>query len=187
MFNPLDNLNSERPGISYTPLNNLLTQGDWERSNAMTDQLICRVAGCENRGWLAPEPMQQFPRRDLHIIDALWLHHSNGQFGFSVQRDIWQRFGGFRDCPPVRISADQKDPWRPAQNWWEQYKSFATELGWCRNKLWWVGYPNGLTYDISAPPGHLPGFCYASGAHVIEGLNQDQTGWSGWQLLARLV
>ncbi|CCQ59603.1 GUN4 domain-containing protein, partial [Crocosphaera watsonii] len=30
-----------------------------------------------------------FPCEDLRIIDQLWVKYSNGQFGFSVQKQIY--------------------------------------------------------------------------------------------------
>lgn len=66
-------------------------------------------------------------------------------------------------------------------------KDFGTTLGWCENKLLWIEYPDDLTFDLGTPVGHLPGFCFSFGCRVSGGLNLDQTGWSGWRLLDRLV
>ena len=36
----------------------------------------------------------RFPCKDLKTIDKLWIKHSNGHFGFSVQKRIWESLGG---------------------------------------------------------------------------------------------
>ena len=39
-----------------------------------------------------------FPCDDLRTIDQLWVHYSNGKFGFSVQKKIYMdELGGTRD------------------------------------------------------------------------------------------
>ena len=35
----------------------------------------------------------RFPCKDLKIIDKLWVHYSQGKFGFSVQKKIWEECG----------------------------------------------------------------------------------------------
>lgn len=179
-------LNSEKQGISYTLLGNLLARGEWKESNDLTDQLIMQVSGSN---WWNGEFVKQFPQKDLHIIDALWLHHSNGRFGFSVQREIWQHYGSFRDCPSGVLQPGKSwtESVQLCRDWWKQFRGFATRIGWCENNLWWIGYPRDFTYDLSAPPGHLPGYCYSYGVGMLAGLNQDQTGWSGWSVLDRLA
>lgn len=186
MFDLPKDLNSEKQGISYTLLGNLLARGGWKESNALTDKLIMQVSGSS---WWNSKFVQQFPYKDLHIIDALWLHYSNGRFGFSVQREIWQQYGSFRDCPSgvLQPGKSWEESTQPCRDWWEQFRGFGTRIGWCENKLWWIGYRDNFTYDLSAPSGHLPGFCYSFGYLTVGGLHQEQTGWSGWRLLDRLA
>ncbi|MCA1992305.1 MAG: GUN4 domain-containing protein, partial [Coleofasciculus sp. S288] len=39
------------------------------------------------------QSIENFPCSDLRTIDQLWVQHSNGRFGFSVQKKIWQEVG----------------------------------------------------------------------------------------------
>jgi WD40 repeat protein len=34
--------------------------------------------------------IKHFPSQDLNVIDQLWVHYSNGRYGFSVQKQIWE-------------------------------------------------------------------------------------------------
>lgn len=35
--------------------------------------------------------INSFPTQDLNVIDQLWIHYSNGHYGLSVQKQIWER------------------------------------------------------------------------------------------------
>ena len=90
----------------------------------------------EKEGWLRIEDIDNFPCEDLSIIDKLWVKYSNGKFGFSVQKRIYQSFGGTR-------SYDEKI--------WEK---FGDKVGWRKGGNWL--YYKDITFDIKAPEGHLP-------------------------------
>ena len=40
--------------------------------------------------------IDNFPCEDLRTIDQLWVKYSDGRFGFSVQKRIYQNLGGTR-------------------------------------------------------------------------------------------
>ena len=69
---------------------------------------MLKVANREKQGYLDVGDIEDFPCKELHIIDQLWVKYSNGYFGFSVQkkiytdrlhgareynREIWEEFG----------------------------------------------------------------------------------------------
>jgi hypothetical protein len=58
---------------------------------------MLKVAGREEEGWLNSESIDKFPCEDLRTIDQLWVKYSNGRFGFSVQKRIYQSLGGTRE------------------------------------------------------------------------------------------
>jgi hypothetical protein len=64
------------------------------------------------------------------------LQSSNGRFGFSVQKHIWKSVGG-------NLKADGKI-----------YKAFGDLVEWRVNENWLQ--INDLTFEPSAPVGHLP-------------------------------
>ncbi|WP_293348694.1 MULTISPECIES: GUN4 domain-containing protein [unclassified Microcoleus] len=129
-------LNSEC-GVDYTKLQDLLTTGRWKDADKETSKIMLEVAGRTDNGWLRVEDINRFPSEDLRTIDQLWVKYSNGRFGFSVQKRIYQSLGGGREY-------DEKI--------WE---AFGDRVGWRVNKKWL--HLNELKFDTKAPKGQLPG------------------------------
>ncbi|MDF5713119.1 MAG: serine/threonine-protein kinase [Rhizonema sp. NSF051] len=130
--------------MDYTQLRDLLAVGKWREADGETRRVMLAVAGREEEGWLDEESIDKFPCEDLRIIDQLWVRYSQGKFGFSVQKHIYQSLGGSR-------SYDQKI--------WE---AFGDRVGWRRKK--WLYYTD-LTFDLAALEAHLPAsaFCLELG------------------------
>jgi hypothetical protein len=66
----------------------------------------------------------------------LWVKYSNGRFGFSVQKRIYQGLGGTREY--------NEDIW----------DKFGDKVGWRKGGSWLSFYD--ITFDKKAPEGHLP-------------------------------
>jgi hypothetical protein len=96
------------------------------------------------RKWVYFTEVQEFPLIDIQTIDRLWLIYSEGKFGFSVQRRLWLSLG---------------------KNW----ERLWPRLGWKEENLW-TRYPNGFTWDLSAPDGHLPLSNQLRGVRMMEAL-----------------
>ncbi|NEQ26744.1 MAG: Clp protease [Microcoleus sp. SIO2G3] len=141
--NLTDNLESERE-VDYTRLRDLLAQGKWQKADRETEAAMLKASGREDEGWLREEDMETFPCQDLRTIDQLWVKYSNGHFGFSVQKRIWQS---------IEETTQNADV--------ETWKYFGDRVGW-RLQDSWVGYKN-LTFTLDAPEGHLPGWVFVSG------------------------
>ncbi len=124
-------LRSER-GIDYTRLRDLLKVGKWKKADQETFIVMLKAAGREKEGWLDYTSIENFPCIDLRTIDQLWVEYSNERFGFSVQKRIWES-----------VSKD--------------YEKFGNAIGWRKEKknVEWLNYDN-LTFNTSAPVGHLP-------------------------------
>jgi eukaryotic-like serine/threonine-protein kinase len=123
-------------GMDYTQLRDLLKAGEWKQADEETERVMLAVCGREKQGWLDVEHIDNFPCSDLRTIDQLWLKYSNGRFGFSVQKRIYQSLGGTREY-------DSKI--------WE---AFGDRVGWKKKEEWL--YYSDLTFDLTAPQGHLP-------------------------------
>jgi serine/threonine-protein kinase len=80
--------------------------------------------------------VENFPCQDLGTIDKLWVKYSDGKFGFSVQKKIYQDLGGTKDY-------DEKV--------WE---SFGDKVGWRKGGSW-LSYSD-LTFSEKHYIGHLP-------------------------------
>ena len=84
---------SKTTGLDYTRLRDFLKAGKWQEADRATTRMMLQVAGREKQGWFRREDINKFPCEDLRIIDQLWLESNQGKFGFSVQKEIWQRNG----------------------------------------------------------------------------------------------
>ncbi|HAJ61991.1 MAG TPA: Clp protease [Cyanobacteria bacterium UBA8543] len=139
----INDLVSER-GVDYTPLRNLLAAGEWQKADRETETVMIMASGREQDGWLSEEDLDMFPCEDLGIIDQLWVKYSNGHFGFSTQKRIWESIEGTNKKEDVEV-----------------WKQFGDRVGWRVNNSW-IGYRN-LTFSLDAPEGHLPEWVFVSG------------------------
>ncbi len=117
-------------GIDYTKLRDLLAGGEWREADEETARVMLKVADREEEGWLDSDSIKIFPCEDLRTIDQLWVKYSQGHFGFSVQKQIYQEVQ-------------------------EDYGKFGDRVGW-RVKETWIYYSD-TTFGLDAPMGHLPG------------------------------
>jgi hypothetical protein len=133
-------------GIDYTTLQQLLVKQDFLAADRLTLEKLCELAGSTavQRKWLYFSEVDNFPIADLQTINALWLIHSQGKFGFSVQRELWLSL---------------------SKNW----EKLWLKIGWKTGNNW-TRYPNEFTWDLSAPRGHLPLSNQLRGVRVIASL-----------------
>ena len=66
-------------------------------------RVMIQVCGKEEGQALGRQDLETFPCTDLLTIDRLWVEASNGHFGFSVQKKIWEECGS-----PIGYSNDYK-------------------------------------------------------------------------------
>jgi uncharacterized caspase-like protein len=138
-----DILSSAR-GVDYTKLRDLLAARQWKEADRETDRVMRQATGQEDR--LLVKSIRKFASEDLNTINKLWLKYSNGHFGFSVQKRIWESVGGTPDAE------------------YETFKKFAVRIGWLKKekKERWLAHVQ-LNFDLSAPKGHLPFFALSMG------------------------
>jgi serine/threonine protein kinase len=119
-------------GVDYSKLRNLLAAKQWEEADKETAERMLEVAGREEEGYLNDESsdIENFPCEDLRIIDQLWVKYSNGRFGFSVQKSIWES-----------VNRD-----------WDK---FCKGVGWLENNGEEL-LESDLNFTLKAPLGHLP-------------------------------
>lgn len=85
----LSEVNSEQKHF-YAELENMLKSKNWEEADQVTSEIIWKLAGTSQERSFRAEVSRHFPCEVLRTIDALWTKYSDGRFGFSVQRSIWQ-------------------------------------------------------------------------------------------------
>ncbi len=129
-----DDLSSDC-NVDYTQLRDLLTAQKWKAADKETFAVMLKATGREEEGWLNTQSIEKFPCTDLRTIDQLWVKYSKGKFGFSVQKRIWKSLG-------------------------QKVEKFGNRVGWTKgygkgmNKEWKEYFE--VTFDTSAPIGHLP-------------------------------
>ena len=136
-------LRSER-GVDYAKLRDLLAAQKWQEADGETARVMLQAAGRKSKGWLRVQDEEflrvkdtdNFPCEDLRTINQLWLHYSDGKFGFSVQKEIYESLGGTREYNE------------------EVWEDFSERVGW-RKEGKWLKYSD-LIFDQIAPPAHLP-------------------------------
>nr|AYR05957.1 hypothetical protein [Lithothamnion sp.] len=133
--------------INYIPLQESLISNNFKQANQLTQKYLRELAGLKHnndRQWLYFTDILNLPSKDLKTIDMLWKIYSKGQFGFSIQRNIWL----YND-----------------QNWDKLWH----RIGWKINNIA-VRYPNEFVWDSTAPIGHLPLSNQLRGVQVIYAL-----------------
>ncbi|WP_371416787.1 GUN4 domain-containing protein [Dolichospermum sp. UHCC 0259] len=83
----------------------------------------------------------------MNSYDQLWVKYSDGKFGFSVQKRIYQGLGGIREHN------------------WEIWDKFEDKVGW-RKRDKSLNYKD-ITFDKKAPEGHLPFNRLAKGSYRV--------------------
>ncbi|MEG3438140.1 GUN4 domain-containing protein [Pannus brasiliensis CCIBt3594] len=115
-------------------MEDLLNRQKWKDADIKTFETMLKIA--KRHGCLRREDMDIFPCEDLRIIDQLWLNYSQDRFGFSTQKQIFDRF-------------DNGEYYND-----KVWNDFGLMIGWRKhNKN--ILY-NSAIFDIKAPKGHLP-------------------------------
>ncbi|MEH2336489.1 GUN4 domain-containing protein [Nostoc sp.] len=137
-------------GVDYRRLRDLLKAGQWKEADQETLTVMLKASDREHEGWLNSESINNFPCTDLRTIDQLWVKYSDGHFGFSVQKRIWESVG-------------------------KDYKKFGDRVGWRKGIFLhlndWQSYSD-MTFNTDSPQGYLPAF----GSYPFEGFEKRFTG-----------
>jgi hypothetical protein len=133
-------------GVDYQPLQQLLVQQDWLEADKLHNLKFCEAAGNSalERKWIYFTEVNQVSIADLRTLNALWVAHSYGLFGYSVQREIWLGTG---------------------QNW----TKFWPKIHW-KDGNSWTRYPGGFDWSLAAPRGHFPLSNQLRGIQVMKAL-----------------
>jgi len=178
----------------YRKLEQLLKVKEWRKADELTTKLMPKLnprrsyytnwsqslftreitkPRLDYKIYYTTDNIENFPSEDLKIIDQLWVHYSNGKFGFSVQKKIWLDCGGdvgnFRNLVDFGIKVGWYYPnkfFSRRKNRWKTYDEFMTDTKNAQNTL----------------AGSLPlaGFGWW---YWLE--HTDQPWWGGWGIFQR--
>lgn len=165
------------PLADYNQLEDLLQSQQWKEADLETMRAMLQVANRERQGFLSAWDLGKFPCGDLKKIDQLWVQHSNGRFGFSLQRQI---FDSLRDASLISNTVPRNPGTRSADSQGEGTQirippelllmdEFSKRVGWNNKKgictVSGTGialYPHpknckgSIQIDAKTPSGHLP-------------------------------
>lgn len=81
-------LGYREPTLDYRELEAALQGKDWETADAITSDMMRELADVD---WFNNNAIQlhQIPCADLQEINRLWVDYSEGQYGLTVQREIF--------------------------------------------------------------------------------------------------
>ncbi len=139
-------------GVDYTKLRDLLAAENWKEADEETARVMLQAARRQKQGWLSIKDIDKFPCEDLRTIDKLWLYYSNGHFGFSVQKDIYQSLRGTKEY-------DKFFFWDElfVQVGWRSFGPLGRRFAGIGQ---WIPKKHLTFYACAAPRGHLPAWAY---------------------------
>lgn len=85
-----DPTSSKIKNILYSELEEHLKNGDYKKADELTARIIWEEAGTVTEPEFGPEHAENFPCKDLRVIDKPWTRYSDGGLGFSAQSRIWR-------------------------------------------------------------------------------------------------
>lgn len=136
MSEPTDTTKLIVAGVDCSRLNQFLAAKNWQQADRETAAVMLKMAGKSQKIWLESADVENLPWSFLQTIDRLWVEHSQGHFGFSIQYQIWQDLGGRID--------------------WETTCRLGERLGWRMCDRWLGSQKIHFCQDKSTPRGHLP-------------------------------
>jgi hypothetical protein len=137
---PINTLHSAA-GVDYKRLENLLKYKKWQKADQETWEVMRQVL---SKVYLSNSDLENFPSEDLQIIDQLWTKYSQGNFGFTVQVEIYESCG--RD-----------------------YVKFCETVGWDLNKS--SSLSHNILAGWLAPKGNLPSHPWVGGTKPWQHMN----------------
>ncbi|MEM9273725.1 MAG: AAA-like domain-containing protein [Cyanobacteria bacterium P01_F01_bin.143] len=134
----------------YAGLESLLKQDRLRDADIKTFEVMLYLAGTKERGFFTIESLENFNCEALRKIDSFWVNYpepGTGHFGFSAQKEIWQKNGSPNFDSPIEV-------WR----------KFYIDVGWKTEESGihsgegYVKYENlgGFTNILTSKKGNLP-------------------------------
>lgn len=104
--------------------------------------------------YLSYENIDRFSCTDLRTIDRLWKYYSDGHFGFSTQKEIYERIKGKIPKHPFTMKNNFLRNYLEEVGWLSDDTDISRGIVW-RDQEKIIYYPLGNLPD-SVPRGHLP-------------------------------
>jgi len=92
----------------YGKLRDLLAAGKWKEADEETAKVMLEISGKTDKENLIPDDVIKFPCSVINLIDRLWIKYSNGRFGFSIQKKVYESMGGTFDISQIDMKVLHK-------------------------------------------------------------------------------
>lgn len=155
-------------GVDYVPLATMLSLGDFLGADQFTRDNLIKISGAKaaGRDFVYWTEVKKMPETDLCTMERLWLQFSDGKFGYSIQKRVWDVENG-------------------------NFDNFIRRIGWTKvengieRKLKWFG-KNEFIYDLNtAPKAHLPLTSALRGTQLLKELMMlplwDKYDWKSYK------
>ena len=153
-------------GIDYSLLQYLLAIQELEKADEQTRKLVLQAAE-RSDNWLRKEEIQSIPCEDLFIIDRLWTIYSQGRFGFSVQKRIWESLGSEKSERSRGEEFSHRVGWHKQQTETDSYYDLL--------KLDTIKRREDVPCGLNAPEGNLPSICEFGGGELLSWYESPDT------------
>jgi hypothetical protein len=141
-------------GGDFHRLNELLQSKKWEEADWETAKIIYAIAQHELPNshhytnyppdYIVEEHIKVIPKKYLKNIDSLWKKHSNGRFGFSIQKRIVKS-----------LRKEEESSYSSPFYSYDTVDKFGDLVGWRKDEDW-LYYVDLYDSLKTAAPGHLP-------------------------------
>jgi len=153
-------------GIDYSSLQYLLASQELEKADEQTRKLVLQAAN-RSESWLRYEDIQSLACEDLFIIDRLWTIYSQGRFGFSVQKRIWESLGAKKSDRSRGEEFSDRVGWRKQRTETDSYYD--------RDQLYTIKRREDISCGLNAPEGNLPSICEFGGGELLSWYDPPDT------------
>lgn len=133
---------TSEPATALDTLRGHLASKDYRQADEDTRRLLIALAGeaAVKRGYVFFSEVQFISESDLRAIDSLWREHSDGKFGYSVQKRIWEEKAN------------------------KDFSKFFIKVGWMKKldteveQYNYRAFPSEFMWELTdeSPEGHLP-------------------------------
>ena len=132
---------SEVKNSRYQQLEDYLKAKEWKKADQETYRWMITAVGKDEGQGFREDDLRNFPCDELLAIDRLWVKHSNGLYGFSVQKQIYEECGGKLDFS------------EPSNETWNK---FCDRVAWKDKGEYFSSYSELLNKKFINNLGHLP-------------------------------
>ncbi|MBD2577641.1 GUN4 domain-containing protein [Oscillatoria sp. FACHB-1406] len=143
---PLSGSAASEVGLNYSQLSLFLSHKNFKKADRETAEKILQAVNKQKFGMLESKDIKNFPCQDLRTLNNLWLHHSQGKFGFTVQQQLYAS---------IHNELQQQSPRNPYLNS-DSFDRFAERVEWKRANRPYLEPKDELPLNPAGKPGHLP-------------------------------